>query len=206
MKKDLLVSNRRALAHLSLGTLKKKRRVCLQNVALAVLKNMRPRISVVGFRSKKNILRCGRGGSGRVCLPLAFVLEASPLSRRLKRPLWVVLSCRDSTRRPSSARKGATKSAVFGRVAMGIRAGGIDEGADGVTNFYPANFHTPAEWVGSASCLITSVAVSSLPPPDRIHENEMHDHDANDDECSQGHVCLQFSFRVLQFLFHVVGS
>jgi hypothetical protein len=29
---------------------------------------------------------------------------------------------------------------VFGRVAMGIsiRAGGIDEGAGGVTNFYPA--------------------------------------------------------------------
>jgi hypothetical protein len=27
---------------------------------------------------------------------------------------------------------------VLGRVAIGIRAGGIDEGADGVTNFYPA--------------------------------------------------------------------
>ena len=29
---------------------------------------------------------------------------------------------------------------VTGRVAMGIRAGGVDEGADGVTIFYPAKF------------------------------------------------------------------
>ena len=44
----------------------------------------------------------------------------------------------DSTRSPSSAKVGTTKSVVFGRVVMGIRARGIDEGADGVVVFYPA--------------------------------------------------------------------
>jgi hypothetical protein len=43
-----------------------------------------------------------------------------------------------SARRPSSTQTGTTKSVVFGRVAMGIRARGIDKGADGVANFYPA--------------------------------------------------------------------
>jgi hypothetical protein len=37
---------------------------------------------------------------------------------------------------------------VFGRVAMGIRAGGIDEGADGVANFYPAK-----TWALGSTCL-----------------------------------------------------
>jgi hypothetical protein len=32
---------------------------------------------------------------------------------------------------------------VFGRVAMGIRAGGIDKGEDGVTNFYPFYITNP---------------------------------------------------------------
>ena len=44
----------------------------------------------------------------------------------------------DSTRSPSSTQMGTTKSVVFGRVVMGIRARGIDEGADGVAIFYPA--------------------------------------------------------------------
>ena len=40
---------------------------------------------------------------------------------------------------PSSAQMGTTtKSVVFGRVVMGIRARGIDEWADGVAIFYPA--------------------------------------------------------------------
>ena len=39
---------------------------------------------------------------------------------------------------PSSTQMGTTKSVVFGRVVMGIRARGIDEGADGVAIFYPA--------------------------------------------------------------------
>ena len=43
----------------------------------------------------------------------------------------------DSTRSPSSTQMGTTKSVVFGRVVMGIRARGIDEGADGVAIFYP---------------------------------------------------------------------
>ena len=44
----------------------------------------------------------------------------------------------DSTRSPSSTQMGTTKSVVFGRVVMGIRARGIDEGADGVAISYPA--------------------------------------------------------------------
>ena len=44
----------------------------------------------------------------------------------------------DSTRSPSSTQMGTTKSLGFGRVLMGIRARGIDEGADGVAIFYPA--------------------------------------------------------------------
>jgi hypothetical protein len=44
----------------------------------------------------------------------------------------------DSTRSPSSTQTGTTKSVVFGRVSMGVRARGIDEGADGVAIFYPA--------------------------------------------------------------------
>ena len=123
----------------------------------------------MGFRSNF-FLRCGRGGSGRVCLPLAFVLEASPLSRRLKWPLWVVLSCRDSARRPSSARKGSTKSVVFGRVAMGIRTGGIDEGADGVTNFYPAKENLGSVWdplghkTAQSLNYLRSLGTVSIPP------------------------------------------
>jgi hypothetical protein len=37
------------------------------------------------------------------------------------------------------APKRALRSVVFERVAMGIRARGIDEGADGVANFYSEN-------------------------------------------------------------------
>jgi hypothetical protein len=48
----------------------------------------------------------------------------------------------DSARRPSSTQTGTTKSVVFRRVAMDIRARGIDEGADGVANFYPAKTWT----------------------------------------------------------------
>jgi len=50
----------------------------------------------------------------------------------------------DSARSPSSTQMGTTKSVVFGRVVMGIRARGIDEGADGVAIFYPAK-----TWLGS---------------------------------------------------------
>jgi hypothetical protein len=79
------------------------------------------------------------------CAPLAFI---SPLIFGWPRGgglpannFKVGLSGRyysDSTRSPSSTQTGITKSVVFGRVAMGIRARGINEGADGVAIFYPA--------------------------------------------------------------------
>jgi hypothetical protein len=60
----------------------------------------------------------------------------------------------DSARSPSSAQTGATKSEVFGRVEMGIRARGIDEGADGVAIFYPAK-----TWLGSWIHLVMKQAL-----------------------------------------------